>query len=62
VVNLAARLCASAADREILMDVKVAEAIQSRHPLIPLGPRPVKGYEEDLLVFRISVDEWSANA
>jgi adenylate cyclase len=54
VVNLAARLCASAADREILMDEKVAEALKGKRPLIPLGSRPLKGYDEETPVFGIS--------
>ena len=62
VVNLAARLCASAADREILVDVRVAKAVKGMRPLIPLGPRPIRGYDEDLPVFGVSVDEWSATA
>ena len=37
VVNLAARLCASAADQEILMDAEVAEAVKDRRPLKRLG-------------------------
>jgi class 3 adenylate cyclase len=56
VVNLAARLCASAADREILMDAKVAEAIKDRRPLKGLGNRPLKGYHEAMPVFGISFD------
>jgi adenylate cyclase len=56
VVNLAARLCASAADREILADAKVAEAIMGRRPLIPLGTRPLKGYDVDLPVFGITFE------
>jgi adenylate cyclase len=56
VVNLAARLCASAADREILMDAKVAEAIKDRRPLKGLGNRPLKGYDEAMPVFGISFD------
>ena len=56
VVNLAARLCASAADREILMDAKVAEAIRDRRPLKGLGNRPLKGYDEAMPVFGISFD------
>jgi adenylate cyclase len=56
VVNLAARLCASAADREILMDAKVAEAIKERRPLKGLGNRPLKGYDEAMPVFGISFD------
>jgi adenylate cyclase len=58
VVNLAARLCASAADREILTDAKVAEAIDARRPLIPLGTRLLKGYDEALSVFGICFEEW----
>jgi class 3 adenylate cyclase len=57
VVNLAARLCASAADREILADTKVAEAVGGRRALIPLGTRPLKGYDGDLPVFGILLDE-----
>jgi class 3 adenylate cyclase len=57
VVNLAARLCASAADREILMDAKVAQAISDRRGLIPLGRRPLKGYDEELPVFGISFEK-----
>jgi adenylate cyclase len=54
VVNLAARLCASAADQEILIDEKVAEAVKGKRPLIPLGSRPLKGYDEETPVFGIS--------
>jgi class 3 adenylate cyclase len=56
VVNLAARLCASAADREILTDVTVADAIRGKRALVPLGFRPIKGYDEDVLVFSLSFD------
>jgi class 3 adenylate cyclase len=56
VVNLAARLCASAADREILMDAEVAEAVRNRRPLKVLGNRPIKGYDEAMPVFGISFD------
>jgi adenylate cyclase len=54
VVNLAARLCASAADREILMDAEVAERVGSRRSLTALGSRQMKGYDEALPVFGIS--------
>ena len=43
VVNLAARLCASASDGEILMDGAVAEAVKSKRSLIAHGPRALKG-------------------
>jgi adenylate cyclase len=57
VVNLAARLCGSAADREILVDTKVAEAVGSRRAVMPLGTRPLKGYDGELPVFGITFDE-----
>jgi adenylate cyclase len=62
VVNLAARLCGSAADREILTDARVAEAIRGRRPMIPLGTRPLKGYDEELPVFGISFEKWPSAA
>jgi adenylate cyclase len=57
VVNLAARLCASAADREILTDAAVAEAVRGKRALIPLGSRLLKGYDEELPVFGIVFEE-----
>lgn len=54
VVNLAARLCASAADQEILIDAEVAECIRGRRALTGLGNRRMKGYDEALPVFGIS--------
>jgi class 3 adenylate cyclase len=57
VVNLASRLCASAADREILVDTKVAEAVGGRRAVIPLGTRLLKGYDEELPVFGILFNE-----
>jgi adenylate cyclase len=62
VVNLAARLCASAADREILLDATVAEAVRNKRQLIQLGLRPIRGYEEELQVFSIAADERSGSA
>ncbi|WP_407154834.1 adenylate/guanylate cyclase domain-containing protein [Bradyrhizobium sp. STM 3557] len=56
VVNLAARLCASAADGEILMDTEVAKAVKQKRPLKELGDRPIKGYDEAMPVFGISFD------
>jgi adenylate cyclase len=57
VVNLAARLCASAADREILTDTAVADEVKGRRALIPLGTRPLKGFDEGMPVYRIHLDE-----
>ncbi len=56
VVNLAARLCASATDREILMDAEVAEGVGGRRSVIGLGNRQIKGYDEAVPVFGISFD------
>ena len=56
VVNLAARLCASAADREILMDAEVAEGVAGSRSVKGLGARQLKGYDEAVPVFGISFD------
>ena len=53
VVNLAARLCASAADREILIDAEVAASVRGRRPLEELGDRQIKGFDEAIPVFGI---------
>jgi adenylate cyclase len=57
VVNLAARLCASAADREILTDASVPESVKGKRTLIPFGSRLLKGYDEEMPVFGIFFDE-----
>jgi adenylate cyclase len=54
VVNLAARLCASAADREILMNEEIAAGVGERRTVKALGTRTLKGYEEAVPVFGIS--------
>ena len=54
VVNLAARLCASAADKEILIDAKVAADVNGRRPVEDLGGREIKGFDEAIPVFGIS--------
>jgi class 3 adenylate cyclase len=53
VVNLASRLCSSAADGEILADTNVATAVGLRRPLALLGQRPIRGYDEEIPVFGI---------
>jgi class 3 adenylate cyclase len=57
VVNLAARLCASAADREVLVDAEVARLVGSRRPLKGLGNRPIKGFEEAIPVFGLMIGD-----
>ncbi len=56
VVNLAARLCASAADREILVDETIANKLLDHGDLVPLGLRPIKGYDEPIPVFAVASD------
>ena len=56
VTNLAARLCASAADGEILIDARLAEAVGGRRLLKGLGSRPIKGYTGDTPVFAVMRD------
>ncbi len=51
VVNLAARLCASAADGEILIDHNAARAIGARLPLVELEALVLKGFDEPVSVF-----------
>jgi class 3 adenylate cyclase len=51
VVNLASRLCSSAADGEILLDATAYEAVADRRPVTPQGLQMVKGYDEALPVF-----------
>ncbi|HSE43920.1 MAG TPA: adenylate/guanylate cyclase domain-containing protein, partial [Gemmatimonadales bacterium] len=62
VVNLASRLCAAAGDREILVDATEAEAVAEHRPLVLLGTRSVKGYDEELPVFAVPLDSESRAA
>jgi adenylate cyclase len=55
VVNLAARLCASAADGEILFDVAIAREVGAALPTIALGTRPLKGYDQQVPVFAVKL-------
>jgi adenylate cyclase len=56
VVNLAARLCASAGDLEILVDAEVAANITGKRPLESLGNRTIKGFDEPVPVFKVPVN------
>jgi class 3 adenylate cyclase len=51
VVNLAARLCASARNTEILVDLVAAEAVGGRAPLVELDARALKGFDEPVRIF-----------
>jgi adenylate cyclase len=51
VVNLAARLCASAEDSQILLDRIAAYEVHSDVPVIELEPRLMKGFDQPVPVF-----------
>ena len=51
VVNLASRLCSDAGDSEILVDSVAAGAVGSRLPLVELGARALKGFDQPVTVF-----------
>jgi adenylate cyclase len=54
VTNLASRLCASAQDGQILVDRTAAEAIGSGVPLLSLGTRHLKGFDDPITVFVVA--------
>ncbi len=51
VVNLASRLCSEAEDEQILIDLVLAEAVRDRLPLVALGTRRFKGYDNKVTVY-----------
>jgi class 3 adenylate cyclase len=59
VVNLAARLCASAEDRQILVDAAIAQAVSGEIALNALGARHFKGFGRELIVYSVSEGELS---
>ncbi|KMO18412.1 cache domain-containing protein [Methylobacterium platani] len=54
VVNLAARLCAAAADAQILIDATLAEAVRGRCAVAALGALPLKGFGGEVPVFGVA--------
>jgi class 3 adenylate cyclase len=55
VTNLASRLCAEACDGEILVDPAAAASNRGRRPMTVVGPRRMKGFDEDVLVYSLKV-------
>jgi len=55
VVNLASRLCASAGNAEVLIDVVAAEAIDGRAPLAELDAHVLKGFDQPVRVFAADI-------
>lgn len=51
VVNLAARLCGEAKGGQILVDRKVAAAIEGRHAVRPFESMPLKGFDRPVPVY-----------
>ncbi|TAJ85050.1 MAG: HAMP domain-containing protein [Reyranella sp.] len=60
VVNLASRLCSSAADSEILVDLVAAAAIGTRVPLAQKDSRMMKGFDRPVPVFVVDVARGAA--
>jgi class 3 adenylate cyclase len=57
VVNLASRLCSSAENGQILVDSAAAAMVHGRVPLIALGTRALKGYDEPVAVFAVEFEK-----
>jgi len=53
VVNLASRLCSSAVDGEVIIDVATADALDDALPVEPLGGRLIKGFAEPTAIFAL---------
>lgn len=54
VVNLAARLCAAAADAQILIDAALADTVRGDAAITALGERPLKGFSREVPVFCVA--------
>lgn len=57
VVNLASRLCTSAGDTEILVDLVAASAVSGRASLVELNARIMKGFDQPVRVFAAMTNE-----
>ncbi|PAQ10232.1 adenylate/guanylate cyclase domain-containing protein [Mesorhizobium temperatum] len=55
VVNLASRLCSSADDRQILTDDSVACSVGGKIPMVALGARHLKGFDEEVRVYDVGI-------
>jgi class 3 adenylate cyclase len=53
VVNLASRLCSSAEDQQILVDHSVADAVGVKIPMVALGTRDLKGFDEQVRLYDV---------
>ncbi|MEQ1956904.1 adenylate/guanylate cyclase domain-containing protein [Mesorhizobium yinganensis] len=57
VVNLASRLCSSAKDHQILLDSTIAKAVATNVSVVEIGPRQLKGYGKELIVYEVAYPE-----
>ncbi|AZO76660.1 MULTISPECIES: adenylate/guanylate cyclase domain-containing protein [unclassified Bosea (in: a-proteobacteria)] len=55
VVNLASRLCASAGNAEVLVDMVAAAAVDGRSPLVELKAHVLKGFDQPVRVFAADI-------
>ena len=55
VVNLAARLCSVAEDRQILMDQSISHALRDKIPVAHIGDRALKGYDNKVPVYEPTI-------
>lgn len=53
VVNLASRLCSSAADGQVIIDSATVAALGDALPVEPLGGRLIKGFAEPTAIFAL---------
>ncbi|MGO6726220.1 adenylate/guanylate cyclase domain-containing protein [Rhizobium ruizarguesonis] len=61
VVNLASRLCSSAADQQILVDHAVAQSVRGEILLVALGPRQLKGFDEQIPAWKVGTRSGRSN-
>lgn len=62
VVNLASRLCSSADDQQILVDHAVAQSVRGKISLVALGPRQLKGFDEQVPAYELGTGSARSDA
>ncbi|MEX2691869.1 adenylate/guanylate cyclase domain-containing protein [Rhizobium mongolense] len=62
VVNLASRLCSSADDQQILVDHAVAQSVRGKISLVALGPRQLKGFDEQIPAYELGTGSARSDA
>jgi class 3 adenylate cyclase len=62
VVNLAARLCAGAANGQILIDAPTAAGLAGAVPVAALGAHQIKGFADGIAVYDIAWKQMSASS